>query len=128
MDVPRSQGTDMQIWNENDINTFLKAAKDSQYYTLFYVALFTGMRRSELLALRWQDVDFLYAQVYVNRSLHHLKDGSYVFTQPKSEKSRRSIALSPSALKVLNEYRETKIAEHLLLGTTLQMMSWYLAI
>ncbi len=53
VDVPRSQGTAMQIWNENEINTFLRAAKDSQYYTLSYMALFTGMRRSELLALRW---------------------------------------------------------------------------
>ena len=39
---------------------FLEAAKDSPYYALFYTNLFTGMRRSELLALRWQDIDFLY--------------------------------------------------------------------
>ena len=119
VDVLRSQRNDMQIWNETELNTFLKAAQGTQYYALFYTALFTGMRRSELLALPWQDIDFLYAQAYVNLSMHHLKDGSYVFTQPKSEKSRHYIALSPSTLKVLSEYRDARIAEHLLLGITL---------
>ena len=97
----------------------MEAAKDTPYYTLFYTALFTGMRRSELLALRWQDIDFIYSQIYVNRSIHRLKDGSYVFTQPKSERSRRTIALPPSAFLVLKKHREAKETEALLLGKTI---------
>ncbi|GAI96442.1 unnamed protein product, partial [marine sediment metagenome] len=97
VEPPKFKRSQMQTWNEHEVNQFLEAAKDSQYYALFYTALFTGMRRSELLALRWQDIDFIYSQIYVSRSLHHLKDGSYVFTQPKSERSRRTIALPPSA-------------------------------
>lgn len=85
-----------------------------------FLALFTGMRRSELLALRWQDVDFTYGQVYVTRSLHHLKDGSYVFTQPKSVKSRRTIALPPSASLVLQAHREKREAEMTMMGTALR--------
>lgn len=49
---PRVQRPDMQTWDEDDIIRFLKTAKDTPYYALFYTALFTGMRRSELLALR----------------------------------------------------------------------------
>jgi len=116
-DVPRAQRNEMQTWNESGINTFLEAAKNTQYYTLFYMALYTGMRRSELLALRWQDVDLIYSQLYVNRSMHHLKDGTYVFTQPKTARSRRTIALSPSAALVLNEHKKAKESEHLLLDT-----------
>lgn len=116
---PRARSPEMQTWGEDDIIRFLEAAKNTPYYALFYTALFTGMRRSELLALRWQDIDFLYAQAYINRSLHHLKDGTYVFTQPKSEKSRRAVALSPSVLTVLDDYRKTRVAEHLLLATPL---------
>ena len=89
---------EMQTWDEYDITHFLEAAKDSPYYALFYTALYTGMRRSELLGLKWSDVDFILSQIYINRSLHHLKDGSYVFTQPKSARSRRTIALPPSAI------------------------------
>ena len=78
-------------------------AKNSKYYELFYLALFSGMRRSELLALRWVDIDLELGQVYVTRGLQQLKDSSLIFTQPKSEKSRRTIALPPSATAILKE-------------------------
>lgn len=42
-------------------------------------ALFTGMRRSELLGLKWGDVNLIPGQIYVSRGLHHLKNGSYIF-------------------------------------------------
>jgi integrase len=120
VDVPRAKRTEMQTWNEREIHQFLEVAKDTQYHSLFYTALFTGARRSELLALRWQDIDFIFSQISIGRSLHHLNDGSYVFTQPKSAKSNRTIALPPSAFMVLNDYRKQKEAEALLLGTTLK--------
>lgn len=78
------------------------------------------MRRSELLALRWQNVDFILSQVYVNRSLHHLKDGSYIFTQPKSAKSSRTIALSPSAILLFKEDKERQEAIRVMLGIPLK--------
>jgi integrase len=119
VDMPRIRRTEMQTWDEDDVNRFLEAAKDNPYYALFYTALYTGMRRSELLGLKWSDVDFILSQVYINRSLHHLKDGSYVFTQPKSAKSRRTIALPPSAILVLKKHRETQKLERTLLGVPL---------
>jgi len=86
----------------------MEAAKESPYYALFCLALYTGMRRSELLALRWHDVDFLMCNIYINRSLHHLKNGTYVFTEPKTTKSRRSISLSPSAILILGEHKRNQ--------------------
>jgi integrase len=115
VDVPRAQRCDMQTWDEYEINRFLEAAKSSPYYELFYLALFTGMRRGELLALRWQDIDFLFAQISVNRTLHRLQggkhgDGSYVFTQPKTERSRRTIALSPSVILMIKNCKINQTA------------------
>ncbi|MFC1893934.1 tyrosine-type recombinase/integrase [Chloroflexota bacterium] len=120
VDVPHAHRNEMKIWNEDDITRFLEIAKDSLYYALFYTSLFTGMRRSELLGLRWCDIDFIFSQIYVNRSLHHLKDGSYVFTQPKTARSRRNIALSPSATLTLKEHREKQDAMRIVLGIPLQ--------
>jgi len=116
---PHARRTEMQTWNEDDITHFLEVAKDSRYYTLFYTALFTGMRRSELLGLKWGDVDFMLSQIYVSRGLHHLKDGSYIFTEPKSVKSRRTIALPPSATLLLKEHHEKQKLERVMLGMSL---------
>jgi len=113
---PKAQRIEMQTWSENEIVQFLEAAKTTPYYELFYLALFTGIRRSELLALRWQDIDFIYSQIYVSRSLHVLKDSKVVFRSPKTATGRRTIALSPSAILLLRDYREKKEAESLLLG------------
>ena len=119
VEVPRGKRMEMQTWNESEVSQFLEMAKEGQYYALFYTALFTGMRRSELLALRWQDVDFIYSQIYVNRSLHQLKDGSYIFTQPKSSRSRRTIALSPSAILTLKEHHDRAAVDRVALGVPL---------
>ena len=110
VDPPRVRRVEMRTWDEESINRFLLAAKSTPYYALFYTAIFTGMRRSEILALRWQDVDFILGQVYVHRSIHRLKDGSYVFTEPKSAKGRRTIALPPSAILVLRNHYEKEQA------------------
>jgi integrase len=64
VDMPRVRHTEMQTWDEYEVTRFLETAKDSHYYALFHTALFTGMRRSELLALQWRDIDF--HQIYVN--------------------------------------------------------------
>jgi integrase len=116
---PRVQYKEMNTWDEDDIVLFLEGAKNSPYYALFYTALFTGMRRSELLALRWSDVDFIFSQIYVNRSLHQLKDGSFIFSQPKSAKSSRTIALSPSLVLLLQDYKEQRKLESVMLGVSL---------
>lgn len=113
---PRAQRIEMQTWGEDEIAQFLEVTKTTPYYELFYLALFTGMRRSELLALRWQDIDFIYSQLYVNRSLHVLKGGKVIFGSPKTSTGRRTIALSPSSILLLREYRVKKEMESLLLG------------
>jgi integrase len=125
VDVPRARRNDMQTWDEYEVNRFLETAKNSPYYELFYLALFTGMRRGELLALRWQDIDFLFGQISVNRTLHRLQggkygDGSYIFTQPKSERSRRTIALSPSVILTVKDYKEKQAAIRDKLGISLK--------
>jgi integrase len=115
---PHCQRTEMHTMAENDIHNFLEKASGSQYYAMFYVSLFTGMRRSEVLALRWSDVDLMLCQISVTRSLHHLRSGELVFRQPKTAKGRRTIALSPSTALVLKEHKEQQMAQRMLLGTT----------
>jgi integrase len=112
---PKAHKPEIQTWDEYEICRFLETTKESTYYPIFYLALFTGLRRSELLALRWQDVDSIYCQIYVSRSMHHLKTGELIFRQPKSTKGNRTVALSPSTIEMLREYREKRAAEAVML-------------
>ena len=118
--LPHVQHPEMRTWGEDEITRFLETAESTPYYVLFYLALFTGMRRCELLALRWQDVDLIMNQVYVNRGLHVLKGGKVIFRQPKTAKGRRAIALPPSTALLLKEYREKRELERRMLGIPLK--------
>jgi integrase len=117
---PRPQRPEIQTMTENEVQTFLKTAKETPYYALFYLALFTGMRRSELLALRWCDVDLDMCEVSVSRSLHLLRDGSITIRQPKTAKGNRQVALPPSAALVLKQYKDEKTARYIMLGIPFQ--------
>jgi len=116
---PPLQRAQWNTLNEDDIYTLLEAAKKTSYYALFYLMLFTAMRRSESLALRWCDVNLLLCQIYVTRTLHHLRNGEIVFRAPKTAKGRRMIALSPSTALVLHEHREKQEANRTILGIPL---------
>jgi integrase len=118
--TPRYQRHQWQSLSELGVTSVLEAAKKTQYYVLFYQALFTGMRRSELLALRWCDVDLLLGRVHVTRSLHQLRTGETVIRSPKSERSRRVVSLPPSATLLFQEEREKQRREQAALGLDLK--------
>ena len=120
VDSPKTKHHEMKTMSESDIHIFLELSRPTPYYTLFYTILFTGMRRSELLALQWSDVDLLLCQVSVNRSMEYRHNATpeerITFKQPKTAKSRRQIALSPSNCIVLREHRESQEKQRLSLN------------
>lgn len=106
---PKPKPREMQTLSENDVARFLKALKDNEYFSLFYCSLFTGLRRSELLALKWIDVDLPLAQLSVRRTIHTLRNGKVIYGEPKTAKSRRLVSLSPSTCRVLAEHRAKQV-------------------
>jgi integrase len=104
---PKSAHTEMLYWDAPEMNTFLASQINSPYYPLFHTALFTGMRRSELVALQWDDVDFVSGSVSIRRSLHYSKKRGCYFSDVKSKSSKRTIALTPSNLTVLHNFKES---------------------
>jgi integrase len=107
---PRPQHTEMHTMNEDEVKLFLSAARSTSYYCLFYVSLFTGARRGELLALRWSDVDLFEAQIHITRSVLQLRDRSLIYKAPKTSKGRRMISLSPSTALILRRHKQEREA------------------
>jgi integrase len=110
--TPKIQRHEMKIMSETDIHLFLEMVRDTEYYALFYTFLFTGCRRAELLALRWQDVDLLMCQLSVTRSMQYTSNAEpgkrIVFKSPKTRQSRRLLSLSPSTVEVLQKHRNAQ--------------------
>ncbi|MGZ3540452.1 MAG: site-specific integrase, partial [Vulcanimicrobiaceae bacterium] len=75
-----------------------------------FVALCTGLRRGELLALRSDDVDLERGPLHVRRSLEQLKGGKCAFKQPKTKKSRRVVPLQSAAVAALRQVRAKQSA------------------
>jgi integrase len=119
VEPPKAKHSEMQIWDADEVAQFLEAAKTTPYYVLFYSVLYTGARRSELLGLSWRHIDFLYSQISIERGLHWTKNEGYVLTQPKSAKSRRTIALPPSLTLLLKTYKEKQEYARVLVGKPL---------
>ena len=116
VDPPRASHKEMRTLDSEGVNRLLKASKDTLYYPIIHLAVYTGLRRSELLGLRWRDIDLDMATLSVVQVLHHLRDSRIVFQEPKSQKGKRQVALSPTAVVALREYKQRQEVERLILG------------
>jgi len=95
--------------------TFLDAAKTQRLFALFLTAVMTGMRRGELLGLKWDDVDFANGTISVKRSLVRSSKGPTI-GDVKTEKSKRSISISETVIQALKTHRITQAQELLMVG------------
>jgi len=96
---PRVEQEEMEFLNPEEIRLFLNNVS-KEYYTLFMTAVMTGMRRGELLALQWGDIDWNSNQISVRRSIFRGE-----FITPKSNNSFRRIVLSPMLRQALEQHR-----------------------
>jgi integrase len=104
------------VLNGNGINCLLEAAQGTVYYPAIHLAVFSGMRRSEVLGLRWRDLDLEGSTLTVNQVLHVLPGGKVIFQEPKTERSRRTVTLGPAGNLALKAHREKVDADWAMLG------------
>lgn len=112
---PRMVRAQMKTWTAEEVRTFLATANDDAYPALWVLALTTGMRRGELLAVRWGDVDLAKAALHVRRTLNAV-GGERYFDAPKTAAGRRVVALSPSCVAALRAHRKAQNVARLAAG------------
>jgi integrase len=82
----------------------LVTAKGHNMEALFVLAITTGMRRGEVLALKWQDINFSQNQLQVRRIFTRAPGNRYIEAEPKTTKSRRNIMLAPMVVELLKQH------------------------
>jgi integrase len=106
---PHAERFEIQPLTAEQAHQLLTAARGHRLEALFALALASGMRRGELLALKWQDINFATATLQVRRILSRvpskMSGKGFVETEPKTQKSRRSVVIAPFALEVLKQHR-----------------------
>jgi integrase len=116
---PRPAQHDIPAIGQDELTQLISALQQSSYYLYYYTLLLTGLRRSELLALRWKDIDLELASIYVSHSLHRLDNGTIIIKEPKTTRSRRPVDLPLSLVILLRQYREEQEVKRLILGKIL---------
>ncbi|NRF91552.1 tyrosine-type recombinase/integrase [Paenibacillus frigoriresistens] len=104
IEKPTVERKERLVWDIETVRDFFQSTKDeSRYWIAAYIAVMTGMRQGEILALRWSDIDLEKGVIQVRRNL--VKNLT-IFTGLKTEKSRRTIAISQQIISILKEQKE----------------------
>ena len=103
----------MKLWTHKQMAEFLAASEDDRLYAAFYLIMATGLRRGELLGLRWEDVQD--GTIRIEQALT-LVDNKPTFSAPKTERGTRYVAVSEDVIEVLAQHRARQEKERAKLG------------
>lgn len=121
VDLPKATRKEMKALSAKESERFLSAASEDRWGLVFALALTTGMRPEEYLALQWKDIDLGRGIATVQRVIvWNRKGGGWRFTEPKTSKSRRSIPLPASILRFLRSHKRHQCEHRLKAGANYQ--------
>ena len=102
--LPKAERKEMQTLPIEQLTSFLREAKDSGVFALYYIDLTTGLRRGELLGLKWSDIDLEKGDLRVQRQIGRI-DGKIIEMPLKTKNAYRTLPLSADAIDVLMQQR-----------------------
>jgi len=116
VDPPRVERREFDTLSPLQARKLMKTAKGDLLEALYVLALMTGLRRGELLGLRWSDVNIVERRLVVRRSLQINDKGGWVLGAPKTKRSRRPVLLTLTSVEALIRHRERQDTERDLVG------------
>lgn len=112
---PRVTAKRSETWSPDEARTFLATAQDDGLSPLWLLALSTGLRRGELLGLRWRDLD-LDGRTLSVRQCVNVHKGGPILEAPKTAAARRLVRLPEEAVAALRDHRRRQVEHRLALG------------
>jgi integrase len=107
-----ARAPEMSTWTAEELRSFLDHVAEDRLYAAYRLAAMTGLRRGELLGLRWRDVDLDGGRLAIVQTLI----GKREFSQPKTDRGRRNVELDSGTVAMLREHRKIQLEERLAWG------------
>lgn len=107
----RKRAQSSQAYDSKEAARFLHAARAERLYPLLYLVIALGLRRGEVLGLRWQDVDLEEQHLDVKVTLQRDPKAGFVLESPKTENSQRRLYFHQDVASVLNEHMKRQATE-----------------
>lgn len=114
--TPRPARTEIHPLTADEVSRLLDGTAGTRQHALYTVAVTTGMRRGELLGLRWADLDLAAATLHVRQTVQRRTGAGLVFSAPKTASSRRTIHLTALAVAALKTQRAAVLRERMQAG------------
>ena len=115
---PKVKGRDYQLFTPGQARMFLDAAENTRLGAMFAVGLACGLRRGEVMGLRWRDVDLETQTLKVEQTIQRVRAkvagaAGFVVADPKTDRSRRTLVLPAMLIPVLKRWRARQAEERL---------------
>lgn len=115
-DPPRAEGGKATTWSAREVRAFLEHVKGDRLYAAYVLACTTGMRRGEVVGLRWQDVDLDSGRVSVSQTLVVVGGYNVQVSEPKTARGRRSVALDRTTVAAIRSHKAAQLVERSVMG------------
>lgn len=109
--LPKLEHREMKTLTAEQLQSFLREAKESGVYEMYYIELATGLRRGELLGLKWEDIDLEQGVIHVRRQVARI-NGKIVEAPLKTKNSYRTVSIGADAVGILIEQKEKSHSEY----------------
>ena len=116
-ELPKVEHREMKTLPAEQLGAFLREAKESGVYELYYMDLATGLRRGELLGLKWEDIDLQNGIIHVRRQVARV-DGEVKELPLKTKNSYRNISISQDAVAMLTEMEAHRSSDYVFPSST----------
>ncbi|MEW6770240.1 MAG: tyrosine-type recombinase/integrase [Bacillota bacterium] len=117
---PRADRKEPRVLTETEVQHLLDSLKGTCLYMPAFLAVYTGLRLGEVLALRWEDVDLNGLVIHVRRTSVQTKAGEPAYKSPKTAKGRRTVDISPAVVRELKAHRRRQLEWKLRAGSLWQ--------